>query len=338
MRLSATLYQWIVSFCTVAIATVASATDSPNQAPRAHASAEVKAIEFQSRELVDVEYQRDGAVSILLSVPGTSAPGLYRWPRGAAAPTKLCAIAFPSTFSFDRRVIIERERGAKSRVRVYAANTCRLIAEIAVDGRVLDVDTRGRWLAAAVRLPDKQLSLQLYRADGELISSTSIGRNVEMGFAPDGNSLVNFDLSDMGLQAWRLPRLTNMLLPGWAYESDVTFIPGSRFVKRFDAGELSIALWPDGHKLFTIPAERELRLRRISDDGLFGIAHRHEGRTETLEWIDFARQSRSTIATDVSGSIDNAAFSRDLKEAAWVSRGSANDHRVIVYRREIPTR
>lgn len=337
MRLSATKYPWIVSICAVAIATVAWSNDVPNPVPPAKEGSAVSSIAFHSRELVDVEYQRDGSVSILLSMPGTAAPGLYRWPRGAAAPIKLCPIAYPSAFSFDRRVVIERERGVKSRVRVYAANTCRLIAEIGVEGRVLDVDTRGRWLAAAVRLPDKQLSLQLYRADGELVSSTAIGRNVEMGFAPDGNTLVNFDLSDVGLQAWRLPRLTNMLLPGWTYESDVTFIPGSRFVKRFDTGELSIALWPDGHKLFSIPAERELRLRRISDDGLFGIAHRHEGRTETLEWINFSRQTRTTIATDVSGSIDNAAFSRDLKEAAWVSRGSTNDHRVIVYRREIPS-
>lgn len=338
MRLSATKYQWIVAWCAVVLATLAWSEDRGEETSKRSDHRSVSSITFQSRELVDLEFQRDGSMSILLSTPGTAAPGLYRWPRGADAPTKLCSIAAPSAFSFDRRVVIERERGAKSRVRLYSASNCRLISEIAIDGRVLDVDARGRWVAAAVRLPDKSLALQLYRTDGELVSSNSIGRNVEMGFAPDGNTLVNFDLSDVGLQAWRIPRLTNMLLPAWLYESDVTFVPGSRFVKRFEDGELSVAVWPHGHKLFSIPAERELRLRRVSDDGLYGIAHRHSGRTETLEWIDFAEQSRATIATDVSGSIDNAAFSRDLKEAAWVSRESANDQRVRVFRRAIRQR
>jgi hypothetical protein len=171
------------------------------------------------------------------------------------------------------------------------------------------------------------------------VSTTSIGRNIEMGFSPDGGMLVNFDLSDVGLQAWRLPRLTNVLLPAWMHEGDITFVPGARFVKRYTEGELSVARWPTGTTMHSIPAERTLRLRQLSADGRHGIAHRLVGASEALEWIDFVRQERKTIAVDLAGNIDNAAIAKDLTEAAWVSRGNTSgvsDHRVVVHRRAAP--
>ncbi len=288
---------------------------------------------FASRELVDVEFQTDRSLAILVSVPGASAPGLYRWETDRAQPKKLCDIYSPSFFSFDRRVVIERERGATSRIRLYAPHDCRILADVEVAGRVLDIDVRGRYLAAAVRLADRQIALQLFYTDGRLISTTSIGRNVEMGFSPDGSMLVNFDLSDVGLQAWRVPRLTNVLLPHWLYDGDVTFVPGSRFVKRYQNETLIVTRWPIGNTVYTLPASRTLRLRQLSADGRFGVAHELLNGIEELQWIDFKLGNRTVLA---KGTIDNAAISADLRQAAWSLRQPGSDHRVAVQRRAAP--
>jgi hypothetical protein len=241
-----------VAFVSAACAYVYAA-DVPAGKPNASKRASpLESAAFVSRELVDVEFQADQSLAILLSVPGTVAPGLYRWGLNDAQPQKLCDIHAPSFFSFDRNVVIERERGANSRVRLYSPSDCRLLATINVAGNVLDVDVRDRYLAAAVRLAEKQIALQLFSLDGQLLSSAGIGRNVEMGFAPDGAMLVNFDLSDVGLQAWRIPRLTNILLPHWLHDTNVTFVPGSRFVKRYQDDTLSIARWPIGTPVHTI--------------------------------------------------------------------------------------
>jgi hypothetical protein len=288
---------------------------------------------FTSRELVDVEFQSDHSLAILVSVPGAAAPGLYRWEASDAQPKKLCDIQSPSFFSFDRRVVIERERGANSRIRLYAPHDCRMLADVEIVGRVLDVDVRGRFLAAAVRLADRQIALQLFHTDGRLISTASIGRNVEMGFSPDGSMLVNFDLSDVGLQAWRVPKLSNVLLPHWLYDGDVTFVPGSRFVKRYQDDSLIVTRWPIGNTLYTLPASRALRLRQLSADGRFGVAHELLNGIEELQWIDFKQSTRIVLA---KGTIDNAAISADLRQAAWSLRQGGNEHRVWVQRRSAP--
>jgi hypothetical protein len=288
---------------------------------------------FASRELVDVEFQTDRSLAILVSVPGAAVPGLFRWEPDRAQPKKLCDIHSPSFFSFDRRVVIERERGANSRIRLYAPHDCRMLADVEITGRVLDVDVRGAHLAAAVRLADRQIALQLFHTDGRLISTTSIGRNVEMGFSPDGSMLVNFDLSDVGLQAWRVPKLTNILLPHWLYDSDVTFVPGSRFVKRYQDDSLIVTRWPIGSALYALPASRALRLRQLSADGRFGVAHELLNGVEELQWIDFKQGTRMVLA---KGTIDNAAMSADLRQAAWSLRQTGSDHRVWVQRRSAP--
>jgi hypothetical protein len=292
---------------------------------------------FVSRELVDVEYQADNALAILISVPGAVAPGLYRWDAGRAAPRKLCDIASPATFSFDRKVVIERERGSRSRVRLYAPADCRMLADIEIEGRLLDLDVRARHIAAAVRLADKQIALQLFDTDGRLLSTASIGRNVEMGFSPDGSLLVNFDLSDMGLQAWRVPRLANVNLPDWLRVGEVTFVPGSPYVKRYFNDELTIARWPIGTTYFTMPASRALRLRQLSSDGRFGVAHELLGEggeaLEALQWIDFKTRMRTVLA---QGTIDNAAMSADVSQAAWSLRLNGSEHRVLVQRKTLP--
>jgi hypothetical protein len=298
---------------------------------------ELQTAAFVSRELVDVEYQRDDSLAILISVPGAVSPGLYRWGVDEVAPKKLCDLASPTFFSFDRNVVIERERGARSRIRLYAPHDCRLLAELDIEGRVLDIDVRGRYVAAAVRLADKQIALQLFTTSGELLTTTSVGRNVEMGFSPDGRLLVNFDLSDVGLQAWRVPQLTNVLLPEWLRTGDVTFVPGSRFVKRYDNELLTIARWPIGTALYTLPTSRALRLRQLSGDGRFGIAHElgsdRADNAEALQWIDFKTRVRTLLA---SGSIDNATISRDVSHAAWSLRLSGSEHRVLVQRKRLP--
>jgi hypothetical protein len=292
---------------------------------------------FISRELVDVEYLSDQSLAILISVPGAVSPGLYRWDTDRAQPKKLCDINAPTFFSFDRKVVIERERGARSRVRVYAVEDCRMLAELDIEGRALDVDVRGRFVAAAVRLADRHIALQLFNSDGQLLSSAGIGRNVEMGFSPDGTLLVNFDLSDEGLQAWRVPRLASVTLPDWLRAGDVTFVPGSLYVKRYRDGQLTIARWPIGTTYFSIPAPQALRLRQVSENGRFGIAHEltsdRRDHAEELQWIDFKTRLRVVLA---KGTVDNASMSVDLSQAAWSLRLPGSDHRVLVQRKPLP--
>ncbi|MGL5001966.1 MAG: hypothetical protein ACRDAM_03420 [Casimicrobium sp.] len=288
-----------------------------------------------SRELVDIEFQPDHSLAILVSTPGAIAPGLYRWAREDAQPRKLCDIHAPSFFSFDRRFVIERERGATSRIRLYSPRDCALLASLEIEGRALDVDAFGNYVAAAVRLAEKQIAMQLFDMSGRLIASNAVGRNVEMGFAPDGRMLVNFDLSDVGLQAWRVPRMTNVLLPAWLLDGDVTFVPGSRFVKRYQDNTLAVVRWPIGNTLFSLPASRALRLRQLSMDGRYGVGHELIDGVEQLQWIDFKDRVRTVLA---KGTIDNAAMSADLKQAAWSLRlnAGAGVHRVSVQRARAP--
>ncbi len=292
----------------------------------------VESASFIARELVDVEYLADHTLAILISSPGAAQPGLYLWKARDRQPRKLCGIGSVAVFSFDRRSIIERERGLPSRIRVYSPSDCALTAAIEIPGRVLDVDVWGRYIAAAVRLADQSLELQLYRANGELVSSTAIGRNVEMGFSPDGRFLVNFDLSDAGLQAWRLPRMRANPLPDWLIGGDTTFLPGSRYLKRYADGKLSLMRWPLGTVAHAISASRSLRLRALTSDARFGLAHEFEGTTEALQWIDFVRDRRSVLAR---GSIDNAAIARDVSQAAWSLRLPGRENRVVVQRRTL---
>ncbi len=305
---------------------IAAATESVGH------SASVQTASFVSRELLDLEYQSDRSLSILVSTPGAAAPGLYRWRPGDAQPIRLCEIVSPSFFSFDRRFVIERERGAKSRIRIYSPIDCLLLTTIEIPGRVLDVDVRAGLLAAAVRLPEREIALQLYRFNGTLLSSASIGRNVEMGFSPDGRMIVNFDLSDVGLQAWRVPQLSNVLFPSWLYEGDVTFVPGARFVKRYIDERLSIMRWPTGAVVHEIKASRAIRLRALSADARYGVGHELVSNEELLQWIDFKRDERVVLAR---GTIDNAAISRDVSHAAWSLRLSGKEHRVLVQRRAV---
>jgi hypothetical protein len=317
----------IVIALTVLGTTVASAASEP----------ELQSAQFVSRELVDVEYQSDRSIAILVSVPGAVSPGLYRWDATAAKPKKLCEINSPSFFSFDRKIVIERERGATSRLRLYATHDCRMLADLEIDGRVLDVDVRGRFVAAAVRLADRHIALQLFTTEGTLLATSSIGRNVEMGFSPDGLLLVNFDLSDQGLQAWRVPRLRGVALPDWLREGDVTFVPGSRYVKRYRDEHLTIARWPIGTPYFSMPASRALRLRQVSENGRFGIAHEltsdRSDHAEELQWIDFKTRLRVVLA---KGTVDNASMSADLSQAAWSLRLPGQEHRVLVQRKTLP--
>jgi hypothetical protein len=272
---------------------------------------------LQSRELVDVEFVANGALSILISAPAAAAPGLYHWAATAHQPKKICDITAPSFFSFDRRVVIERINSAPSRIRTYRPHDCSRIADFEVTGRVLDIDARGDRIAAAVRLSATQIELQLFDTNGALLATAPIGRNVEMGFSPDGRMILNFDLSDAGARAWSVPKLIDVSLPRWLSDTEVTFVPGSNFVKRYEAGTLTISRWPIGTTLHSVKANRALRLRQLSANGHIGILHEYLRGADRLDWIDFTTGLKTPLA---AGSIDNAALSPDLGWAAWTVR------------------
>ena len=286
-----------------------------------------------SRELVDVQFSGDDSLIILVSAPYASEPGIYRWPHDADAPTLLCGIASPTAFSFDRRTIIERVNGAEPELRLYTPSTCKLQQRIKLDGYALDADVYAGVVAVAVRARNQQNELRLYGAlgSGHRAQPTAlIGRNVEIGFAPDGRSVVNFDLSDGNNDAWRVPSLAPQPLPAWMTSGETTFVPGSPFVKRYDKDAVSVARWPGGQVIYSLPAAHGVRIRQLSATGRFGALHSIDALTaanQALDWVDFATQKRVRLAT---GSIDNAAIHAAGKRVAWALRHATDADQVAV--------
>ncbi len=271
----------------------------------------------------------DLSLRILVSAPGTDVPGLYRWRADAPQPKLLCPIVFPATFSFDRSMVIEREDGEASVLRIYSAANCRELATIPVEGRTLDVDARGHQVAVALRLPDDHYELRLYSQRGRVIATAAVSRNVEIGFAPDGRSLVNFDLSDGNAALWRLPMLATMPPPAGFSDNENTFVPGSAYVKQYANQTLSVSSWPGGKALYTVPASRAVRIRALSANGRFGMLHERQTAGESLDWIDFATKRRVTLAT---GSIDHATISATGSSGAWSARDPETANQVHVER------
>ena len=286
---------------------------------------------IKSRELVDVEMTANGSLSILVSAPGTESPGLYLWKSGAIEPTKICAIVSPSFFSFNRRIVIERVHGEHDSLRMYDAANCNFLGQIETTGRVIDADARGNLVAAAIQYPDEERTLELYTKRGKRIAKTAIGRNVELGFAPDGQTLLNFDLSDtpdaVGVAMWQLPSLAPAKSPTWMNKDEMSFIPGARYVKRYSNGVLSILLWATGKPKYTTPMARTVRVRQLSGDGRYGVIHERLAQTDSAAWIDFATGTRVQLG---EGSIDHAAISANGTKVAWTQRGGPLGDEVVV--------
>ena len=294
-----------------------------------------------SRELVDMQFAADDALIVLVSAPGATAPGLYRWPRGAAAAKQLCTIESPASFSFDRKLIIERVGRVNSLLRLYNANDCRVIAEIDIDGTVADADVHGNDVALAVRLPDSQYELRLLtkRKRGYAVLAVQpASRNLELGFAPDGKTLLNFDLSDRGSGgtasslAWRLPTLKALELPAWAVDGQTTFVAGSRLIARYLGNTLAVARWPSGKLIHSVPASTSVRIRQLSGDGRFAVVHERINGADALGWIDFATAKRVPMA---QGSIDHAAISATGQALAWSMRSADSMDQISVQRTRI---
>ena len=302
-------------------------------------SAAALAQSFTSRELVDVEFVDSNGLAILVSNPAARAPGLYHWAHHAWAPTKVCALASPASFSFDRRFVIERVRGEPSIVNVFDVRRCRRVAHIRVPGSiVVDADAHGKQLAIATRDKDGNRKVRLFTFRGKQLAETSVGVNVEMGFSPDGKALVNFDLSDKtdarsGI--WTLPRLKRAPAPAWAIEGETTFVQGTRFVKRYAANSLSVVRWPDGRRLHTVAAGQNARLRALSGNGRYGLLHQRQEQLESLDWIDFATGRRLTIASGPHGGIDHATIDATGRSFAWTERSAGSDNRVTVRKASI---
>ena len=283
----------------------------------------------KSRELVDVEIAANGSLTILVSAPGSEHPGLYQWKSDSGEPTKICTIPSPSFFSFDRRVVIERIRGRHDELRLYDASTCALLGRIETGGRVIDADAMGGLVAIATQHADEERALELYSFLGKHMAKTKIGRNVELGFAPDGKTLVNFDLSDSVNAAWRIRSLARVQSPPWMNKDEVTFIPGAQYVKRYADGVLSIIQWPSGKTKYLTPTARSVRLRQLSSDGRYGVVHERLVQGDSVAWFDFAAGTRVQLG---GGSIDHAAINNNGSKVAWSQRGGLLGDEVTILR------
>ena len=276
--------------------------------------------EVTSRELVDVQFSADDSLIILVSAPGAKSPGVYLWQRDADTPTLLCPLSSPTSFSFDRKTIIERVAGTPSELRLYDPSTCQMWARVPIDGRVIDADVHGEHIAVALRLSgatEPSYELRTYTKNGRVLARSLMGRNIEMGFAPDGRSVVNFDLSDGGALAWRVPSLARVALPAWLTSGEATFVPGSSLLKHYVDGVLSIVQWPSETPVYSTASSRSSRLRQLSVNGRFGVVHAQGDAGEALDWLDFVTAKRTRVAM---GSIDNAAINSAGGHVAWALR------------------
>lgn len=285
----------------------------------------------KSRELVDVEISTNGALTVLLSAPGTASPGLYQWKSGVVEPTKICTINAPSFFSFNRRIVIERIPGVHDSLRLYDAANCAVLGQIKTTGRVIDADARGSLVAIAIQYPDKDPKLELYTRRGKHIAKASTSRNVEIGFTPDGKTLLNFDLSDAASAntIWQLRSLTHGKSPTWMNKDEVTFIPGAQYVAQYSKGALSIMPWSTGKPKYTRPLTRAVRVRQLSGDGRYGVIHERLAETDSVAWLDFATGTRVPLG---AGSIDHAAINGNGSKVAWTQRGGLLGDQVTVVR------
>lgn len=284
---------------------------------------------IKSRELVDVELAATDSTIILASAPGAEFPGLYQWKAGAVEPEKICAIVSPSFFSFNRRIVMERVRVEHDVLHLYDATTCARLGHVKTMGRVIDADARDGLVAVAIQRADEAPALELYSLRGKLLASTAIGRNVELGFAPDGKTLLNFDLSDRVSAGWRVRSLALTPSPRWMNQDEVTFIGGAQYVKRYANGTLSIVQWTTGKAKFTALMARSVRVRQLSRDGRYGVIHERLPQADSVAWFDFATGTRTQLA---HGSIDHAAINADGTKVAWTERGGLLGDEVTVRR------
>lgn len=325
------------------------ATAVIGDAPRDAADAQVTML---SRELLDLRFVDGNTLTLLVSAPGAAMPGIYRWPANASEPKRLCALAGRATFSFDGRYVIERRDAPEADVGVFDAHRCRRIARIAVDGRVLDADAHGRWLALATeRSGTRRLALHDLRARRSVarpLAETSIGRNVELGFAPDGERVINFDRSDDERGAptsWSLPRLAPMTRSPWGSRApaatvddaaELAFIPGATSVGVYRNGALDLVRWRSGHTLFTQPFARTQRVRALSANARFALVHERTSGGETLQWADFVSGQRITLfdgaRRGTAATVDHAALDAGGTAVAWVERDGPDDPRVRLRR------
>ena len=284
---------------------------------------------IKSRELVDVQIAANGSLTILVTAPATESPGLYLWKSGAVEPTKICAIASPSFFSFNRRIVMERVRGEYDVLRLYDASSCAPLGQIETTGHVIDADARDGFVAIAIQYTDEERALELYSLRGKRIATTQIGRNVELGFAPDGKTLLNFDLSDNVNASWRIQSLARVPPPRWMNKDEVTFIPGAQYVKQYADGSLSIAQWATGKPKYITPTARTVRVRQLSSDGRYGVTHERLAQGDSVAWLDFATGTHVQLSV---GSIDHAAISANGTKVAWSQRGGLLADEVTIMR------
>jgi len=286
--------------------------------------------QITSRELVDVQFSANDSLIILVSAPGAKSPGIYLWHGDADTPTLLCSLTSPTSFSFDRKTIIERVNGKPSELRLYEPSTCRMWARVPIDGKVIDADVRGEHIAVALRregATESAYELRSYSTQGSVLARTPMGRNIEMGFAPDGRSVVNFDLSDGGAFAWSMPTLARIGLPAWLTAGEATFVPGSSLVKHYVEGTLSVVQWPSGKPIYSTVSSRSSRLRQLSATGRFAVMHAQDDTGEALDRLDFVTAKRTRIAV---GSIDHAAINSAGSSVAWALRKSNTVNQVQI--------
>lgn len=298
--------------------------------------ASAQPVDVQSRELVDVEIAVDGTVLILLSAPDTPTPGLFRWATNVATPTLKCSITGRAAFSFDRRRILEftgTHDGSQPALRVRRADSCTVTREIASNEAIVDADARGDAVVIATRaVASDGHSLIVLDRQGLAVASVPVGRNIELGIAPDGRAVANFDPSDDGPALWRLPSLQRAVWPAWTHGQGLLFLPAAPIVGRVAADRTVLIRWPDGTPLSSSRLPPNARLHRVSADARFALVTERGRGQERLLLHDFRRHQSATLFEGASGSIDHASMSRDGRWLAWATRDAMREHSVRVHR------
>ncbi len=116
-----------------------------------------------------------------------------------------CTFKGKSWLTYDKRAVISMTRSAVgSRIVVSHPRTCVELVDTVVTANVHDADVQiaAKRIVISAREAGR-VQLLLFSTDGEHLARLGFARNAELGFSPDGNTVINFDHAGSKASLWR---------------------------------------------------------------------------------------------------------------------------------------
>jgi hypothetical protein len=250
-----------------------------------------------------MEFQRDGALHTRCALPGRS------W------------------FSLDRKSVISVFVRARAMMEVIDPVSCEVRSSIETDTLVSDGDANA--LSARVVSASREggaRAITLRGITGERIAGLGTARNAEIGFTPDGNTVVNFDHAGGKHQFWRAADGAPLPSP-FSVGDDIHFTLDGKIAFATQPGTLTRYAWHDGiaHDGQTIAVEAREVMRGASARGssvLMQSPNAAEPAAPIVRLLDTKTQDSFELGR---GHIDATALSADGRAAAIAIRAARSN-------------